>query len=111
MAGAAGLALLASAAIAEIVGCYLVFAVARLGWHPLWLGPAILVLLAFAGLLAALDTGGAGRTFAIYGGVYVAASLVWLRGIEGVPLRPADLAGAALVVAGSAVILFAGRSA
>lgn len=97
------LALIAAAA-AEIAGCWLVYAVIRLGWSTAWLTVAVVILLAFAWLLTLVETGGAGRTFAIYGGVYVAASLVWLRAVEAVPLKTSDLLGAALVLAGAAVI-------
>lgn len=100
---ASALVLLA-AALAEIAGCWLVYAVVRLGWGLAWLAVAAGILLAFGWLLTLVETGGAGRTFAIYGGVYVASSLVWLRVVEAVPVRTSDLLGAALVLAGAAVI-------
>lgn len=103
MAPVQALALIA-AAVAEIAGCWLVYAVVRLGWNAAWLMAAIPILLAFAWILTVVETGGAGRTFAVYGGVYVAASLVWLGAVEAVPLKTSDLLGAALVLAGAAVI-------
>ena len=47
----------------------------------------------------------AGRAYAAYGGIYIAASLAWLWSVEG--LRPDrwDLAGATLCLAGAAVIV------
>ncbi|WP_181708198.1 hypothetical protein [Chthonobacter rhizosphaerae] len=105
----AGLALLVAAGL-EIGGCWLVHAVLRLGWHPAFLLPAVAILLGFGWALTLVDTGGSGRTFAIYGGVYVAASLVWLRAVEGVSLTPFDLAGAALVLAGAGVIHLGARA-
>ncbi|MDT8263395.1 hypothetical protein RQ832_09065, partial [Roseomonas sp. DSM 102946] len=44
------------------------------------------------------------------GGIYIAASLFWLWGMEGVAPDRWDLAGSALCLLGSAVILFAPRS-
>jgi small multidrug resistance family-3 protein len=101
----------AAAAAAEIGGCFAVWAVLRLGRSAWWLAAAVALLLLFAWLLTRVDTDAAGRAFAAYGGVYIAASLVWMWGIEG--LRPDrwDLAGAALCLAGAGVILLAPRGA
>lgn len=99
---------LIGAAIAEIGGCYLVYVVARLGASPLLLVPGFAALALFGWLLTLVETGGAGRTFAIYGGVYVAASLVWLWAVEGIRPTATDLGGGLLVLAGAALI-FAGR--
>jgi small multidrug resistance family-3 protein len=38
----------------------------------------------FAYALTRVDAAFAGRAYAAYGGIYVAASLVWLRAVEGV---------------------------
>ena len=58
-------------AIAEIVGCYLPYLWLRHG-RPIWyLAPAAASLAAFAYLLTLHPTS-AGRTYAAYGGVYVA---------------------------------------
>ncbi|MBR0658462.1 YnfA family protein [Roseomonas oryzicola] len=101
----------AAAAAAEIGGCFAVWAVLRLGRSAWWLAAAVVLLLLFAWLLTRVDTEAAGRAFAAYGGVYIAASLAWMWGVEG--LRPDlwDLAGAALCLAGAAVILLAPRGA
>jgi small multidrug resistance family-3 protein len=49
----------------------------------------------------------AGRANAVYGGVYIAASLVWLWAVEG--LRPDrwDMIGAAVRLTGAVIILWA----
>ncbi len=101
----------AVAAAAEIGGCFAVWAVLRLGRSAWWLAAAVLLLLLFAWLLTRVETEAAGRAFAAYGGVYIAASLAWMWAVEG--LRPDrwDLAGAALCLAGAAVILLAPRGA
>ena len=52
----------------------------------------------------------AGRAYAAYGGVYVAASLVWLWLAEGRKPDTWDLTGAAIVLLGAAIILWAPRA-
>ncbi len=99
------------AALAEIAGCFSLWAWWRLDASPLWIIPGLLSLVLFAWLLALVDTGGAGRTYAAYGGVYIAASLCWLWLAEGVRPDRWDAVGAAICLAGAAVILFAPRTA
>lgn len=64
----------------------------------------------FDWLLTKVDVAAAGRAYAIYGGVYIAASLGWLRAVEDVRPDRWDLAGAVVCVAGAALIFFAPRS-
>ena len=52
----------------------------------------------------------AGRAYAAYGGVYIAASLAWLWGVEGVRPDRWDSAGAAFCLIGAAIILFGPRA-
>jgi small multidrug resistance family-3 protein len=99
------------AAVAEIAGCFAFWAWLRMGYSAVWLGPGVAALALFAYLLTLVDSAFAGRAYAAYGGVYVAASLVWLWAIEGTKPDRWDAAGAALCLAGMAVILFAPRSA
>ena len=52
----------------------------------------------------------AGRAYAAYGGIYIAASLVWLLIVEGQRPTVTDVIGAALAVTGAIVIVgFANR--
>ena len=95
----------AGAALAEITGCFAVWAWARNGASAWWLLPGMASLGLFALLLTAAETDAAGRAFAAYGGVYIAASLVWLWAVEGRAPTPWDLAGAALCLLGAGVIL------
>jgi small multidrug resistance family-3 protein len=104
-------ALYALAALAEIAGCFAVWAWMRLGSSALWLVPGLVSLAAFAWLLTLAPTDFAGRAHAAYGGIYIAASLVWLWAIEGQRPDTWDLAGALLCVLGAAIILFAPRAA
>lgn len=78
------LALFLVAALAEIGGCFAFWAWLRLDRSPLWLIPGMVSLAIFAWVLALSEAEAAGRTFAAYGGIYIAASLVWLKVIEGV---------------------------
>lgn len=111
MSFAPTVALYALAALAEIAGCFAVWAWMRLGASALWLVPGLVSLAAFAWLLTLAPADFAGRAYAAYGGIYIAASLVWLWAIEGQRPDTWDLAGALLCVLGAAIILFAPRSA
>ena len=93
------------AAIAEIAGCFAFWAWLRLDKSVWWLIPGTASLLIFAYLLTLVDAVAAGRAYAAYGGIYIAASLAWLWGIEG--LRPDrwDVTGAALCLVGAAIII------
>lgn len=106
-----GLAVFAAAALAEIAGCFAFWAWLKLDRSPLWLVPGIASLVAFAWLLTFVPSDFAGRAFAAYGGVYIAASLVWLWAVEGARPDRWDVAGAAICLAGAAVILFGPRDA
>jgi small multidrug resistance family-3 protein len=113
MGGAFLLALLlyVGAALAEIAGCFSFWAWARLGRSVLWLGPGMLSLAAFAWVLTRIDADFAGRAYAAYGGVYIAASLAWLWIVERTPPDRWDLAGAALCLVGAGIILYGPRPA
>ncbi len=95
----------AGAALAEIAGCFAVWAWARNGASAWWLLPGAGSLALFAGLLTFAESDAAGRAFAAYGGVYIAASLFWLWAVEGRAPTASDLSGAALCLLGAGVIL------
>jgi len=90
-------------ALAEIVGCYLPWLVLRQDKSRWLLIPAALSLALFAWLLTLHPTA-SGRTYAAYGGAYIAVALLWLRFIDGFPLTRFDAIGAALALSGMAVI-------
>lgn len=93
------------AAIAEIAGCFAFWAWLRLGKTAWWLVPGTLSLMLFAYLLTQVDSAAAGRAYAAYGGVYIAASLAWLWSIEGLQPDRWDLIGSAVCLAGAAIII------
>ncbi|MGF6228295.1 small multidrug resistance family-3 protein [Inquilinus ginsengisoli] len=99
------------AAFAEIAGCFAFWAWLRLGGSPWWALPGTVALIAFALLLTRIDADFAGRAYAAYGGIYIAASLTWLWAVEGSRPDRFDLIGAALCLAGAAVILLGRRLA
>ena len=103
------LLLYALAALTEIAGCFAVWIWQR-GASPLWLIPGALSLAAFAYLLALTPPSHAGRSYAAYGGIYIAASLLWLWLVEGIRPTITDLSGAALALTGAAIILLAPRA-
>lgn len=94
------------AALAEIAGCFAFWAWLRLGKPAWWLVPGCASLVLFAWLLTLVDSDAAGRAYAAYGGIYITSALLWLRIVEGVRPDRWDLGGAALCLAGAAVILF-----
>lgn len=98
------------AALAEIAGCFAFWAWLKLDKSALWLVPGMASLALFAGLLTLVDSSAAGRAYAAYGGVYIAAALGWLWLVEGARPDRWDLAGAAICLIGAAVILFGPRA-
>ena len=82
-------------ALAEIIGCYLPWLWLRQG-RSAW--------------LLTLHPAAAGRVYAAYGGVYVAVALAWLWVVDGVRPGPWDWLGAAVTLAGMAIIAFAPRA-
>jgi small multidrug resistance family-3 protein len=100
-----------AAAVSEIAGCFAFWAWARLDRTVLWLVPGLLSLALFAWLLTLVPSDAAGRTFAAYGGVYIAASLVWLWAAEGVRPDRWDAIGAAICLIGAAIIIAGPRAA
>lgn len=97
------------AAVFEIGGCYAFWAWLRSG-RPVWyLVPGLLSLVLFALCLTRVEAPYAGRAYAAYGGIYIACSLAWLRGVEGIHPDRWDFVGAAISVVGALVILFGRR--
>lgn len=100
-----------TAALFEIAGCFAVWGWWRLDKSALWLVPGGLSLALFAWLLTFVDVEHAGRAYAIYGGIYIVASLAWLWAVEGSRPDRWDMIGATVCLLGAAIILFAPRSA
>ncbi|MCS6952486.1 MAG: YnfA family protein [Bryobacterales bacterium] len=97
------------AALAEIAGCFSFWAWLRLGKSAAWTAPGMVSLVLFALMLTRIDAAWAGRAYAAYGGVYIATSLLWLWGVERQLPDRWDLLGAAVCLAGAAIILLGPR--
>jgi small multidrug resistance family-3 protein len=105
----ASLLFLGLAAFAEIAGCFSFWAWIRLGRSPLWILPGVASLVLFAWALTQVQAPFAGRTYAAYGGIYIAASLVWLRAVEGVAPDRWDAIGGMVAIAGAMIVLLGPR--
>jgi small multidrug resistance family-3 protein len=97
------------AAVAEIAGCFSFWAWLKLGQPAYWPIAGMLSLALFAYLLTLVDSAAAGRTYAAYGAIYIAASILWLWLIEHQLPDKADILGMIVCLAGAAIIMF-GRS-
>lgn len=95
-------------AVAEIVGCYAAYLWLRKDASVWILLPGAAALGAFAWLLTLHPTT-AGRTYAAYGGTYVATAVLWLWLVQGQRPDRWDLIGAALCIVGTAVIVLGPR--
>ena len=99
-----------AAALAEIAGGFAFWGWLRLDKPVWWLAPGMLALALFAYLLTLIDAQHAGRAYAAYGGVYIAASIGWLWLVEGARPDRWDLIGLAVCLVGAAIILFGPRA-
>lgn len=91
-------------ALAEIIGCYLPWLVLKQSKSVWLLLPAAISLALFSWLLT-LHPAAAGRTYAAYGGIYIAVALLWLRFVDGAVLTRWDVAGACVALVGMAIIV------
>jgi small multidrug resistance family-3 protein len=94
-----------TAAFLEIAGCFAFWSWLRRGASPLVALAGIGSLIGFAVALTRADSAFAGRAYAAYGGIYIAASLVWLWLAERQRPSATDLLGAVIAVAGALVII------
>lgn len=99
------------AAILEILGCFTVWLWLRRGASGAIAALGILSLIGFALALTRVDAAFAGRAYAAYGGIYIAASLVWLWFVEGQQPTGSDFLGASIAILGAVIIVaFAART-
>lgn len=94
-----------AAAFTEILGCFSFWAWLRLDKSAFYLIPGTISLWLFAYFLTFIETDFSGRAYAAYGGVYIAASLLWMWAAEGNVPSKYDLMGALLCLFGAIVIL------
>ncbi|MFJ6671660.1 YnfA family protein [Actinosynnema sp. NPDC091369] len=103
------LLLFALAAFAEIGGAWLVWQGVREHRGLLWVGAGVAAL-GLYGFVATLQPDAHfARILAAYGGVFVVGSLAWGVVVDGFRPDRWDYAGAAICLAGMAVIMYAPR--
>jgi len=81
------------AAFFEIFGCFAFWLYFRLGKTPWWIVLGVISLILFAYVLTKIDVENAGRIYAIYGGIYIIASLIWLVLVERESFNRWDIIG------------------
>ena len=69
--------------------------------------PGVAALALFAWLLTRIEVDAAGRAYAAYGGIYIAATIVWLWAVEQTRPDRWDIIGALVCLVGAGIILFA----
>ncbi|SFD71517.1 YnfA family protein [Streptomyces aidingensis] len=102
-------ALFVVAALFEIGGAWLVWQGIREHRGLLWIGAGAIAL-GLYGVVATFQTDdNFGRVLAAYGGIFVAGSLAWGMIADGYRPDRFDIIGAAVCLAGMAVIMYAPR--
>ncbi len=93
------------AGVTEVLGCYAIWLWVRQG-RSAWLAPlGLLSLAVFGWSLAQVPMTFAGRTFAAYGGVYIAVAVAWLVVVERAQPTRWDWFGVGLCLLGTAVLV------
>jgi small multidrug resistance family-3 protein len=105
------IALFVLAALAEIGGAWLVWQGVREHRGLLFAGAGVIALGAYGFVATLQPDANFGRILAAYGGVFVAGSLLWGMVVDGFRPDRFDIMGAALCLAGVAVIMYAPRAA
>lgn len=105
------IALFAAAALAEIGGAWLIWQGVREHRGLAWIGAGIAALAAYGFVATLQEDANFGRILAAYGGIFVAGSLGWGMAVDGFRPDRYDLLGAAICLAGVAIIMFAPRPA
>jgi small multidrug resistance family-3 protein len=101
--------LFALAALAEIGGAWLIWQAVREGRAWWFAGLGIMALGAYGFIAALQPEAHFGRVLASYGGVFIAGSLAWGILVDGFRPDRWDLIGAAVALAGVAVLMYAPR--
>lgn len=93
------------AAFFEILGCYSFWVVFKLDKSNLWFFVGMVSLAIFAYLLTKINLEFAGRAYAVYGGIYIVSSLLWLFLVEKQSFNKWDLIGSGICILGASIIL------
>ena len=98
------------AGLCEIGGGYMIWTAIK-DKQPLWVGIFGAIILGAYGVVATLQPANFGRTYAAYGGIFVALSLLWGWKVDKVRPDLYDIIGAIIILAGTVVIFYAPRKA
>ena len=98
------------AAFFEILGCFAFWLYFRLERTPWWIALGVVSLVLFAYILTKIDVENAGRVYAIYGGIYIIASLIWLVLVEKDSFNRWDIIGASLAMIGAFIIFIGNKN-
>ena len=101
----ANIGIFAVAAFLEIAGCFAFWMWIRRGAAAYVAVLGIVSLVGFALALTRVDSAFAGRAYAACGGIYIAASLLWLWMVERQRPTVTDLIGASIAIIGALVII------
>lgn len=97
------------AGLCEIGGGYLIWLCVKHG-KPMYYSFWGAVILAFYGIIAALQPSTFSRTYAAYGGVFIVMSLLWGWIFDGTKPDTYDFIGGSVVLIGVFIILYAPRN-
>jgi len=97
------------AGICEIGGGYLVWLWLREG-KSFWYGIAGGIILVLYGVVATWQTANFARTYAAYGGIFIALSLLWAWKVDGFRPDRYDIIGALVALAGVTIIFYGPRT-
>ena len=97
------------ASVVEIAGCFTFWIWLKDDKSILWLIPGVICLVIFALLLTRSELVFAGRSYAVYGGIYICLSLFWLWIFEGVRPDQWDIIGGCLCLIGAIIIFYGPR--
>ncbi|MGC8803332.1 MAG: YnfA family protein [Bacteroidales bacterium] len=103
------IALFVAAAFFEIAGCFSLWLYLRQHKPMYWIFVRIISLFCFAYLLTRVEIAFAGRAYAVYGGIYILASLLWLLVAEHVVPDKWDIIGASICLLGALIIFLTPR--
>jgi small multidrug resistance family-3 protein len=97
------------AGFCEIGGGYLVWLWLKNGKSP-WLGFLGAIILALYGYVMTLQDASFGKSYAVYGGIFIIMAIIWAWKIDGFKPDKYDLIGAGVTLLGIAIILFMPRN-
>lgn len=98
------------AAFFEIFGCYSFWLYFKMEKSISWLSIGVLSLILFAYVLTKIDLTNAGRIYAIYGGIYIFSSLLWLIFVDKEIFNRWDIIGSCIVFLGVMIIFIGNKT-